>query len=331
MPQLKRQLPSEQERELLIKSDDYEITDYGLPPNERSIEDLFRLGIINVDKHPNPTSQEIVASVKQILHIPKAGHSGTLDPAVSGVLPIALNDATKINDALLVAGKEYVCVMHLHKAIDYEIVKDTLQLFEGQIYQKPPVKSSVKRVLRKRTIYYLDLMEQIGQDVLFKVGCEKGTYIRKLCHDIGLVLGVGAHMKELRRTKTGPFKEDETLSSLIRIFDAYELWKETKDETPLRKVIQPFEFGLKHLPKIVIRDNAIAAICHGANLAVPGVVKIDNIVKKGSLVAIMSLKGEAVALAHAQMNYQDIMEKNHGIAADTSRVLMKRDVYPKVW
>ncbi|NHJ39678.1 MAG: RNA-guided pseudouridylation complex pseudouridine synthase subunit Cbf5 [Asgard group archaeon] len=324
-------LPSEKKKTLMTKSDDFEITNYGQKPEERSIPELIRLGVINVDKHPNPTSQEIVAYIKKIFDLTKAGHSGTLDPAVSGILPVALEDATKITEALLPAGKEYVCIMHLHDQINELAIHKVSKEFTGEIYQKPPVKSSVKRILRKRSIYYFDLLEIEGQDVLFKVGCEKGTYIRKLCHDIGLVLGIGAHMKELRRTKSGPFKEDETLSSLIRIYDAYETYKESKDEEELRQVVLPMERGLTHLPKIVIRDNAIGAICHGASLAVPGILKLHDTIEKNTLVLLESLKGEAIALAKATMNYRDILSINHGLAARPTRVLMDRDVYPKIW
>ena len=324
-------LPSERKREFVVKSDDFEISKNGLNPDERSVNELIRLGVINVDKHPNPTSQEIVSYIKKIFTLRKAGHSGTLDPAVTGILPVALEDATKITDALLPAGKEYICIMHLHTNVDDDKIHGVIKEFTSEIYQKPPVKSSVKRILRKRTIYYMDLLEIEEQDVLFKVGCEKGTYIRKLCHDMGLVLGTGAHMKELRRTKSGPFREDESLSSLIRIFDAYEIYKESKDEEELRNVVFPMEKGLTHLPKIVIRDNSIGAICHGASLAVPGVLKIHDIIEKDSLVLLESLKGEAVALAKATMSYREILATNHGIAARPSRVLMDRDVYPKTW
>ncbi|MHA1221507.1 MAG: RNA-guided pseudouridylation complex pseudouridine synthase subunit Cbf5 [Candidatus Heimdallarchaeota archaeon] len=327
----KNRLPSEKKRKLLTKSDDFEVTEYGQKPDERSIHELIRLGVINVDKQPNPTSQEIVAYIKRIFEIKKAGHSGTLDPAVTGILPIALQDATKITDALLPAGKEYVCIMHLHNQVSDQGIYNVFKMFTAQLYQKPPVKSSVKRVLRKRTVYYMTLLEIDDQDVLFKVGCEKGTYIRKLCHDMGLVLGTGAHMKQLRRTKSGPFREDETLSSLTRIYDAYAFYKESGDEEELRKVVLPMERGLTHLPKIIIRDNAIGAICHGASLAVPGVLKVHDIIRPNDLILLESVKGEAVALAIAKMDAKAILEANHGIAARTSRVLMDRDVYPKVW
>jgi len=327
----KNRLPSEKKRKLLTKSDDFEVTEFGQKPDERSIHELIRLGVINVDKQPNPTSQEIVAYIKRIFEIKKAGHSGTLDPAVTGILPIALQDATKITDALLPAGKEYVCIMHLHDQVSDQGIYNVFKMFTAQLYQKPPVKSSVKRVLRKRTVYYMTLLEIDDQDVLFKVGCEKGTYIRKLCHDMGLVLGTGAHMKQLRRTKSGPFREDETLSSLTRIYDAYAFYKESGDEEELRKVVLPMERGLTHLPKIIIRDNAICAICHGASLAVPGVLKVHDIIRPNDLILLESVKGEAVALAIAKMDAKAILEANHGIAARTSRVLMDRDVYPKVW
>ncbi|MBD3192253.1 MAG: RNA-guided pseudouridylation complex pseudouridine synthase subunit Cbf5 [Candidatus Heimdallarchaeota archaeon] len=328
---VKGRLPSEIEHKWVVKSDDVEITEYGRKPEERPIMDLIQFGIINVDKQPNPTSQEIVATIKEIFDLPKAGHSGTLDPAVSGILPVALGSATKILPTLLLAGKEYICVMQLHDEVARDKLEAVFYEFTGEIYQKPPVKSSVKRVLRSRRIYYLDLLEVEERAVLFKVGSEAGTYIRKLCHDMGLVLGCGAHMKELRRTKVGPFKEDETLASLYRIFDAYEIWKESGEEKELREIVLPMEEGMSHLPQIVVRDNAIGAICHGANLAAPGVVKLHQDIKRGSVVLLKSLKGEGVALAKAKKNADEILESNHGIIANTQRVLMPRETYPKLW
>jgi H/ACA ribonucleoprotein complex subunit 4 len=330
-PNQENLLPAELPKKLLTKSDDYEISSYGKKPTERSMEELIEFGVINVDKHANPTSQEIVALVKRILDLKKAGHSGTLDPAVTGVLPIALESATKITKALLEAGKEYMVVMHLHENVSKEELAVVFDQLTGKIYQRPPVKSSVKRVLRVREIYYLDFLELVEKNVLFKVGCQKGTYIRKLCHDMGLLLGCGAHMKELRRTKTGPFKEDETLASLTRVYDAHAIWKESGDEEALRKIIFPMERALSFLPKFIVRDSAIGAICHGANLAVPGVVKLHDNISPGDLTLIESLKGEAIALAEATMNTETVLKENSGIAANLNRVLMPRDVYPKAW
>ena len=175
-----------------------------------------------------------------------------------------LGNATKIANVLLTAGKEYVCIMRLHQKESKAKIRKAAAEFVGTIYQRPPLRSSVKRRLRTRQIYYLDILEIDGQDVLFRVGCQAGTYIRKLVYDIGEVLGGGAHMAELRRTRTGPFKEDENFISLYDLVDAYHFWKEDKDDRLLRQYIRPLEEGVQHLTQIIIRDSAVDAICHGA-------------------------------------------------------------------
>ena len=138
-------------------------------------------------------------------------------------------------------------------------------------------------------------------------------------------------MQELRRTRSGPFKEDETLVTLHDLKDAYDTWIEEGDEKPLRKVILPVEAAVAHLPKIVIRDSAVDAICHGADLAAPGVLRLETGIKRNSLVAIMTQKGELVALGEAKMTSKQILEADKGIVAKTVRVIMDRGTYPKMW
>ena len=273
----------------------------------------------------------MVSWVKRILNLDRAGHSGTLDPQVTGVLPVMLGNATKIANALLTSGKEYVCVMRLHQPETDKNIQAAAREFVGPIYQRPPLRSSVKRRMRTRTIYYLNILEIDGQNVLFRVGCQAGTYIRKLCSDLGKVLGGGAHMAELRRTQTGPFKEDASLATLYDVIDAYHFWKEENDDQYLRQILHPLEDGVQHLPKVVIRDTAVDAICHGANLAVAGVLQVHDDIKLGDTVAITSLKGELVALAEALMASRQILEANSGIVANTSRVVLSIGTYPSAW
>jgi len=249
---------------------------------------------------------------------------------VTGVLPVALESATKVIQTLLPAGKEYVCVIRLHGDVPEEKFRKAVNEFVGRIYQRPPLRSSVKRRLRVREIYYIELQEIEGRNGLLRVGCEAGTYIRKLCHDIGEVLGCGAHMKELRRTRTGPFKEN-TLANLYDVVDAYHFWKEDGDESFLRNVIQPMENALEHIPKIFIRDSAVDSLCHGASLTVPGIVKLESGIEAGSLVSIFTLKGEAVALGKAKMSSEEMYSSNHGIAVELNRVLMEPGTYPPLW
>ena len=161
---------------------------FGKSPSERTPEELLQYGIINVDKPKGPTSHQVADYVKQILNIEKAGHSGTLDPQVTGVQPIGLGKATRIMEFLLTAPKEYVCIMHLHKKVPEAEIQNAIELFRGKIQQLPPQKSSIKRQLREREIYEFEILEIKGKDVLFRVRCQAGTYIRKLVHDLGQTL-----------------------------------------------------------------------------------------------------------------------------------------------
>jgi H/ACA ribonucleoprotein complex subunit 4 len=251
---------------------------------------------------------------------------------VTGILPVTLEESTKIVQALLYSGKEYVCVMRLHGDVNEAQVKQVLIEFEDLIYQRPPLRSSVKRQLRTRRIYYNDFIEMDRRNVLFKVGCEAGTYIRKLCFDIGEILGVGAHMQELRRTRAGPFTEKSNMRvTLHDVAYWFGEWQEKKDETIIHKFVQPMENALELMPKITVRDSAVDALCHGANLTAPGVVSVDSGIEKGSILSILTLKGEAIALAKALEPTEQILNLKHGAVAASQRVLMPRGTYPKVW
>ena len=251
---------------------------------------------------------------------------------MTGILPVTLEESRKSVQALLHSGKEYVCLMKLHGETGEEHVKSVLKAFEDTIYQRPPLRARVKRLLRTRKIYYLDFLEMEGRNALFKVGCEGGTYIRKLCYDIGEVLGCGAHMQELRRTRAGPFIEDsEDFVTLHDVAYWFAEWQQQKDERTLRKFIQPVENALALTPKICIRDSAVDAVCHGANLTAPGVLSLETGISEGSMVAVLTLKREAVALAKAAVSTDEILSMEHGIVAETERVLMPRGTYPKCW
>jgi H/ACA ribonucleoprotein complex subunit 4 len=324
--------PWETKREIRVKAEDTTNPKHGHKPSERPAAEYIRYGVINLDKPAGPTSHEVAAWTKKIMHLKSIGHGGTLDPKVTGVLPVTLEDSTKIVQALLHSGKEYVCVMKLHGDAQETRVKQVLDEFQDQIYQRPPLRSSVKRQLRTRRIYYIDFFEVNGRNVLFKVGCEGGTYIRKLCYDIGEILGIGAHMQELRRTRAGPFVE--TSSSRVTLHDVaywFGEWEEKKDEKILHKVIQPMETALALIPKIVVRDSAVDAVCHGANLTAPGIISAETGIQKDSLIAVLTLKGEAVALAQAVLSTDEIVDLRHGTVATLQRVVMPRGTYPKVW
>jgi tRNA pseudouridine55 synthase len=312
---------------------DQDITDdnYGTYYDKRSLEHLLKYGFILLDKPPGPTSHETVAWLKRILKIPKAGHSGTLDPQVSGVLPMGLGEGTKALEVLLYGPKEYHALGRLHSLPSKEKLKKVLEEFTGEIYQKPPQRSAVLRQTRTRTIYELELLEQKERLLLLRILCEAGTYIRKLIYDIGEVLGPGATMIELRRTRVHQFTENSQLVTLHALANAYSLWTEKKDDSKLLELIRPIEHVLSELKSVVIRDSAVDALCHGAQLAIPGILKISPELKKDDLVAIYTQKGEVVALAKSLLSEYEIKENTKGYAFETKRIIMAPSTYPKRW
>jgi len=312
---------------------DQDITneEFGTYYDKRNVEQLLNYGLIILDKPPGPTSHEVVAWTKRILKIPKIGHSGTLDPQVSGVLPLGLGEATKALGVLLLGPKEYQAVGRLHSLTSKERLDDVLKQFQGEIFQKPPQRSSVVRRTRTRTIYEMELLEQKERLLLLRVLCEAGTYIRKLLYDIGEVLGPGATMIELRRSRVHQFDESQKLVTLHELYDAFSYWEEKKDDSKLLKFIQPIEHALSEVKSVVIRDTAVDALCHGAQLAIPGILEISPILKKGELVAIYTQKGEVVALAESLMSDYEINDSVKGQAFQTKRIIMAPSTYPKSW
>ncbi|MEK0327979.1 MAG: RNA-guided pseudouridylation complex pseudouridine synthase subunit Cbf5, partial [Nitrosopumilus sp.] len=297
---------------LTVIDQDITNNDYGTYYDKRSFKQLLQYGLILLDKPPGPTSHETVAWLKRILKIPKAGHSGTLDPQVSGVLPMGLGDGTKALEVLLYGPKEYHAIGRLHSLPSPEKLKKVLEEFTGELYQKPPQRSAVLRQTRTRTIYELELLEQKERLMVLRVLCEAGTYIRKLIYDIGEILGPGATMIELRRTRVHQFNENSKLVTLHELANAYSLWTEKKDDSKIKELILPIEHAFSEIKSVIIRDSAVDALCHGAQLAIPGILEASPDLKVDDLVAIYTQKGEIVALAKTLLSLEDIKEKTKG-------------------
>jgi len=303
---------------------------YGFEPKNRPIKTYLNHGLIPLDKTRGPTSHEVVAWVRRLLGVENAGHSGTLDPGVSGLLPIGLGRATKAISLLLLFPKEYVAVMRIHSSVPRAEVDRVVREFTAEIFQKPPQRSSVKRQVRSRHIYEMEILEQEGNLFVIRCLCESGTYIRKLIYDMGEVLGVGATMVELRRTKVGPLNEDQGLVTLHDLNDAV-FRMNSGDETRIRTVVRPIEDCLAGIKKVVLKDAAVDAVCHGAMLAVPGVLALSGDIAKEEKVVLLSGKGELVAIGKAAMSAEEVIGSKKGIAFPVERVIMEAGTYPKLW
>ncbi|GAB6880423.1 RNA-guided pseudouridylation complex pseudouridine synthase subunit Cbf5 [Halorubrum gandharaense] len=280
-------------------------------PAERAVPDLLRFGVVNLDKPAGPSSHQLSAwtrdSVNETLaaldpdgeRIDGVAHGGTLDPKVTGCLPTLLGTATRAAQVFLEGRKEYVSVLELHGPAPATL-RDVAEEFEAEVYQKPPRKSAVTRRLRTRTIHELDVLEVDERQALLRIGCESGTYVRKLCHDIGLAAGVGAHMGHLRRTATDPF-DDRDLHTQRDLADAL-AWAREGDDDYLREVVRPAEEALTHIPALTIAPSAARNVADGAPVYAPGVIESDLDAADAShgdaapLVACFAPNGSAVCL-----------------------------------
>ena len=314
-------------------------------PDDRTPAELLAFGVVNLDKPAGPSAHQVAAWVRDLASdaiadlaapavddettptaesptIDQAAHAGTLDPKVTGCLPMLLGDGTRMAQAFLEGQKEYVAVLELHgpRPADFEAV---LSRFEGPLYQKPPKKSAVRRKLRVREIYTLELLDATDRQALLRIACESGTYIRKLCHDLGLALGTGAHMGHLRRTATDPF-DDTSLVDLHELTDALVAAREG-DTGWLREVVQPAERALQHLPSVVIAPSAARQVATGAPVYAPGVIDgpgradaPDSAVDDDALVACYTPNGSVVCLGYLVGDPDD----DSGVVVDLERVLV---------
>ena len=287
------------------------------PPAERDPADLLAFGVFNLDKPPGPSAHQVTAWARDVAGVERAAHAGTLDPKVTGCLPILTGDATRLAQVFDDARKGYVAVLELHapRPTDFETI---LAEFEGPIHQKPPRKSAVARRLRTRTIHRLEALETEERRALIDVECESGTYVRKLCHDLGLALGTGANMGELRRRHTGTF-DDTDLVTMQDLADAVAFWEEDGDADLLRAVVRPAERALRGLPQLTVAPSAAAEIANGAPVYAPGVVEHDlEGADDGELVACYTPDGAAVCLGSLAGD----PGADEGLVADLERVLV---------
>lgn len=286
---------------------------------DKDISALINSGVIIIDKPPKLSSHEVTSLVKKILGAKKTGHAGTLDPNVTGVLPIALGRATKLLDYIVAKDKIYICIIKFKNEQPKEKILQLFKKFEGEIVQTPPKMSAVRKIPRKRTIHYIKFLEQAGKFVLFETKTQAGTYVRTLCEDIGKLVN-GARMEELRRIAVGDIRENAAIK-MQDLCDAVWLWKEKNDGSKLREYIKPVEDYLKNYKQVIVKNSVLPSLLNGAQLAVPGIYNIENFEKNEKL-AIYSEKGEFVGMGIALVSSEQLKEMKSGIIVKTERIHM---------
>ena len=282
-----------------------------------------------VDKPRGPSSHQVTAWARDLLGVPRAGHAGTLDPNVSGLLWVGLGPALRLLPLVLEFPKRYVGVVGFHATVAKSDFLRVLGEFRGPIFQTPPVRSAVRRERRVRTIYRLELLEFDPPHAVIDLVADSGTYVRTLAVDLGDALGVGAHLEELRRIGTGPFTEDDAIT-LAQLADAV---AQARDGTtaPLEAILHPAEEVWREFPRVVLRDAAVAAIAHGADLARGGIADLPRPFAQGASVVLVDRKGTLVALGRALRDSSQIPAARHGWVVDAQRVFVDPTHYPRSW
>ena len=257
---------------------------------KKSIQELLEFSIINIDKPSGPTSFTVSQFVKKTLDLKKTSHLGTLDPMVTGVLPVALNRACRLNEYLMHRDKTYIGIMRLHEKVSEEILKSEMKKFIGKITQLPPKRSAVKRAEREREVKKFEIIEisENKKDVLFLAEVQAGTYIRTLCHNLGESSKInGAHMIELRRIKAGLFDEENKKYPSVNLYDFEKAVKEYKkgNEKKLREILIPGEIITELLQVIQVRKDVVKKLLSGSPIFKSFVnEKISNKIKKNEKV-----------------------------------------------
>jgi tRNA pseudouridine55 synthase len=282
-----------------------------------------------VDKPRGPSSHQVTAWARDLLGVGTAGHAGTLDPNVSGVLWVGLERALRLVPLVLEFPKTYVGVVVLHGDVPRGRLERVAGEFVGPVYQTPPVRSAVKRERRIRTIHNLDLLEVGRTRVLLRVVADSGTYVRTLAVDLGEALGVGAHLEELRRTATGPFGEAESVP-LSAIADAVAAAR-AGAPADLLGLLRPIEQVWREFPTLVLKDVAASAVAHGATLAAGGVASASRPFARGDRVALLSRAGELVATGVAVLGSNEARPEHDAWIVGSTKVFADPARYPPLW
>jgi H/ACA ribonucleoprotein complex subunit 4 len=282
-----------------------------------------------LDKPRGPSSHQVTAWARDLLGVERAGHAGTLDPNVSGLLWVGVGPALKLLPLVLEFPKRYLGVIQLHATVPARDLERVIAEFTGPVYQTPPVRSAVKRERRIRRIHRLELLESEGSRLLVDVVADSGTYIRTLAVDLGEALGIGGHLEELRRVATGPFGESQSVP-LTRLADAI-VRRSAGDPGALLALLHPIDEVWREFPTIVLKDSAASAVAHGAGLARGGILALPKTFARGARVALVNRSDQLIATGVAQHDSTEIGGVAHGWVVADTRVFVDADRFPALW
>ncbi len=315
---------------IVIDSDVKTSDAHGCAPENLTLEMLLDSCFILLDKAPGPSSHQIAAWAKDLLNLDKLGHGGTLDPFATGVLPLLSGKAMRLTGKILTHDKSYIALFKLQNEVNQGELESAMKQLTGRVYNVPPEISAVRVQVRTRKISKFKILDFSENLLLTEIECEAGTYVRTMARDLGLLIGMNIELKELRRPKSGRFGLEHSVT-MQQLADAIWLWKTNNDQRAMKKILHPVEELLSDLPRIVVKDGAAAALSHGAPLLRPGVVSIAEDLKSGDEVLIVSMKGEAVAIATLSQSSKIIPTMTQGEVAKPTSVIMKEDTYPRSW
>ncbi|MBT5844237.1 MAG: RNA-guided pseudouridylation complex pseudouridine synthase subunit Cbf5 [Euryarchaeota archaeon] len=299
-------------------------------PDARDVEERLASGFILLDKPAGPTSHQLASWARDLFGLERLGHGGTLDPFATGVLPLMAGKAMKVTKKILTHKKTYICVFRFATLPDQSRLAEVMRQLTGRVYNVPPEVSAVKVQVRTRKIFTFENIEIKGNDMIARVHCEAGTYIRTMARDLGLLLDMKVQLKELRRETSGVFNLEDCIT-MQELADAVWLWKECDKPEALLRIIHPIEKILLDLPTATVKDSAAAALAHGAPLLRPGLINIQSGVKAGKEIMIQTLKGEAVGIVTLTLNTDEIATIDEGEVARPNMVLLDEGLYPRRW
>ena len=302
----------------------------GKIPDMRSVEERLNSGFILLDKPAGPSSHQVASWARDMFGLERLGHGGTLDPFATGVLPLMAGKSMKLTKKILTHNKTYICVFRFASEPDAEALNAVIAKMTGRIFNVPPEISAVKIQVRSRRIFKFEQLDIKNSQMVARIECEAGTYIRTMARDMGLLLGMKVELKELRRETSGVFTLDDCVT-LQELADAYWLWKECEQPEALLRIIHPVEKLLLDYPSAIVKDSAAAALAHGAPLLRPGIVSIDSNISEGRDIVINTMKGETVGLVKLIVSSDSVKEMESGEIARPSMVLLDQDLYPRRW